>query len=966
MESAVSSGQVFRFGLFEADVARNTLTRTGVRVKIQDQPFRVLILLLERPGEIVTREELRQQLWPEGTFVDFDGSLNVILKKLRAALDDDFDNPRFIETVPRRGYRFIAPVTSETTVVKSPTSSDVAVPGVRPEPNADSNAANNTTNTDNEVHAPSLPPRLSTRHLQYAVSAVTVLVLVGLGWYLRGDLSRVRTVTSKTAAASVPIPRTSIAVLGFHNLSGKPDDGWLATALSEMLSTELAAGEKLRLVSGEDVANLRLSSPWPSTDTLDQKTTTRVGSALNSDLLVLGSYATVGRPDREQLRLDVRLQAAKTGEILSEIAEIGSRQDVLQLVAAIGEKLRSRLGVPQLREPDQASVAASLPSNREAARLYALGVVKLRDFDALAARDLLQQACNADPKFALGHAMLARAWSQLGYEQKRKEEAKKALDLSANLPRAERMLVEGDYYESLADHEKAASTYRALFELFPDNVEYGLLLATAQNAGARGSQALETIAHLRQLPAPASEDPRIDLAESSATANKPAALVLVRSAGRKAAAQGKKLVYARARAEECSIQLGGDHPEQAFASCDDAYDIFLAAGDRLGAAETIRLRGGYEDSQGQHEQAIATYQRALNILQELGEHEKTGAVLNAMAIVFTNEGRLDRGEELYRRSKAHFELAGNKGRTAAVMADIGDLSYLRGDLPAAAKLYQQSLEIQTSLDHGEPGYALSRLSDVALLQGRVQDAQRFAQQSIDAMRPIQGAYEHLSGAMTELGEALEAAGDLQRARQQFQAALDMQKQIGQLVMVEESKEELADVAMDEGHGDQAEPLLRAAIAEFEKDKGNPDQISAYALLSRALLMQGKVEDADKAIRHAAELGRTVPDLALRFSIAIQSARVELARANQGGAKSRPDDAIRELRSTIERTRKLGYYGIECDARLALGEWEMKRNELSGRPQLTALVSDARSHGLELLARQAEQAISTADSETARR
>src|SRR5260370_37890175 len=119
MEPAVSSGPVFKSGLFEADVARNTLTRKGVRVKLQDQPFRVLTLLLERPGEIVTREELRQKLWPEGTFVDFDGSLNVILKKLRAALNDDPDNPRFIETVPRRGYRFIAPVsasgkTSET------------------------------------------------------------------------------------------------------------------------------------------------------------------------------------------------------------------------------------------------------------------------------------------------------------------------------------------------------------------------------------------------------------------------------------------------------------------------------------------------------------------------------------------------------------------------------------------------------------------------------------------------------------------------------------------------------------------------------------------------------------------------------------------------------------------------------------------------------------------------------------
>ena len=114
MDRAASSEQIHRFGLFEADVALKTLTRSGVRVKIHDQPFQVLLLLLERPGEIVSREELRQVLWPQGTYVDFDGSLNVILKKLRSALRDDSDNPIFIETIPRRGYRFIAPVLVES------------------------------------------------------------------------------------------------------------------------------------------------------------------------------------------------------------------------------------------------------------------------------------------------------------------------------------------------------------------------------------------------------------------------------------------------------------------------------------------------------------------------------------------------------------------------------------------------------------------------------------------------------------------------------------------------------------------------------------------------------------------------------------------------------------------------------------------------------------------------------------
>ncbi len=125
MQPPATPTRSFRFGLFEADVSNRILTRNGVRVKIQDQPFRVLLLLLEHPGEIVSRDQLRSNLWPDGTHVDFDGSLNVILKKLRAVLDDDSDNPRFIETVPRSGYRFIAPVTGTRIEMPAPTVSAV-------------------------------------------------------------------------------------------------------------------------------------------------------------------------------------------------------------------------------------------------------------------------------------------------------------------------------------------------------------------------------------------------------------------------------------------------------------------------------------------------------------------------------------------------------------------------------------------------------------------------------------------------------------------------------------------------------------------------------------------------------------------------------------------------------------------------------------------------------------------------
>jgi DNA-binding winged helix-turn-helix (wHTH) protein len=109
---AMTSPAILSFGVFEVDLRACELRKQGVRVKLQDQPFQVLTLLLKRPGEVVSREELRSQLWGSDTFIDFDNGLNTLINKLREALGDSADSPRYIETLPRRGYRFIAPLDS--------------------------------------------------------------------------------------------------------------------------------------------------------------------------------------------------------------------------------------------------------------------------------------------------------------------------------------------------------------------------------------------------------------------------------------------------------------------------------------------------------------------------------------------------------------------------------------------------------------------------------------------------------------------------------------------------------------------------------------------------------------------------------------------------------------------------------------------------------------------------------------
>ncbi len=941
MEREGIAAQILSFGLFELDLAQGRLTRQGSPVRLQEQSFLVLGMLVRHPGQIVSREELRHRLWPEGTHVDFEGSLNAVLKRLRAALNDDPDRPLFIETVPKRGYRFIAQVVKATE--DNPAPGPGAIDAVsRPE---------DSTGALPGMAAPAV--RRPARRV--AVLIGILLVALGGSAALRW-LSRERSAGSTAFAAMNPIPtRKSIAVLGFQNTSGHQDDAWLSTALSQMLSTELAAGDKLRIVSGEDVANLRASSPWSQTDTLGQSTTSRIGTALNSDLLVLGSYAAVGNPGSRQLRLDARLQDARTGEILGEMAATSSDQNLFEIVARIGGRMRDRLGVPAPMGADQSGILATLPSNGQAARFYGQGLIKLREFDAVAAREFFQQAIAVDPKFPLAHSMLAQAWGQLGYDQKAREEARRALDLSANLPRVDKMLVEGAYYESLADPEKAVSTYRALLTMYPDSLDAGLRLIAMLDRTGRHEEALETIKQLHRLSPPAGDDARLDIWESKEIGqrNGPEAEVPLQRGMSKAAARGQKLIYADAKAGQCAGLQYSDHPDAAILACQEAYDIFLAAGNRTRAATLLRNIADITSNAGRKEDALHLYDRAIQTLHETGSRWGLAAAENNMAIVLEAQGQLDRAERLFRDVKRNFEEIGDKQDIGTALVNIADIQVERGDLETAAKTYEEVMSISVNPDHD--GYPVFRLANVYLLEGRLHEAQHEAEHAIKMFAAREADFQYAAEAMVVLGEILEAEGDLPGARRKFQDSLDTRVKLGYPGLAAESRASLASLSAEEGHAHDAEVAIREVLPEFEKEKDIASSVLANVDLSRALLMQDKYEEALKAVVVAKELARKSPDPAVTLPVLIQEARARFAAGDAGGEKRVAAAGARgQLQSAVAKAHRLGYFGLSCEARLALGELEVQANPALGRSELEALARETREHGFELISRKASR------------
>ena len=231
---------VFRFGSFEADLGASELRRNGIRLKLQSQPFRVLALLLQRPGQILTREELQQELWPSGTFVDYEQGLATAVNKARDALGDSSANPRFIETVPRCGYRFIAPVT--TVLRESP-----------------------------ERALPARPPGGSRRIRIYVIAAVAALAgLVLAGWLLHK-----------------PHPRhiESLAVLPLRNLSGDPAEEYFADGMTDELIADLGKLSQVRVISSNSAARYKGT----------KKAISEIARELGADAIVAGTVLRSGK-----------------------------------------------------------------------------------------------------------------------------------------------------------------------------------------------------------------------------------------------------------------------------------------------------------------------------------------------------------------------------------------------------------------------------------------------------------------------------------------------------------------------------------------------------------------------------------------------------------------------------------------------------------------------------------------------
>jgi TolB-like protein/DNA-binding winged helix-turn-helix (wHTH) protein/Tfp pilus assembly protein PilF len=425
----------YRFGVFQLDVAAGEIFKHGIRLKLQDQPIQVLTFLLERAGQVVSREELRQRLWGDDTYVDFDHSLNISVNKLRDALGDSASTPRFIETLPRKGYRFIAPVTT-----------DQPAPAPPPTPEAEPVSA-----------TPAQPPPKPTSHRAVIITAIAAVLVVGLVLWMRTWLTHPGGTQGKML----------MAVLPFENLTGNHEEDFFIAGLNEEMITQLGRLHPSRLAV---IARTSVAQYGEQTKPVDQ-----VARDLHVSYVVEGSVRHVNGRFRITAML---IQASDQTQLWAETYDV-AMGDILKLQEDIAHRVSNSLAVEFRPEAEQ-QLQVAHTQNSDAYEAYLRGrylwsIETRSSMDQAIAE--FQRSIQLDPNYAPAYAGLADAYLVLGgygfvpADQafpEGKKAATKALELAPNLSDGYTSLGFAAYYYDW-NWPEAERLLRKAIELEPNN-----------------------------------------------------------------------------------------------------------------------------------------------------------------------------------------------------------------------------------------------------------------------------------------------------------------------------------------------------------------------------------------------------------------------------------------------------------------------------------------------------------------
>jgi len=466
--------KLLRFGVFELNLDTEELSKSGVGVKLPPQPFKLLVLLASHAGQIVVRDEIQQQLWVGETFVDFEHGVNKCINQIRTVLGDDADHPIYVQTLPRRGYRFVAPVVSKTVPAPQPkvletdpgersrlpvliggrtgaaATTEVAVAGhLDAVPDAKT-AAEPTTGVN---AAQQTRFRWSRSRFAWIGLAVLVVAAAGGGLYWRWGEHKVLALTDKD----------TIVLADFDNKTG---DKVFDDTLKQGLAIQLEQSPFLELISQGKVNQTLKLMGRSSGDLVTPEVAREVCQRTGSKAMLAGAIAALG----SQYVIGLKAVDCNTGDVLAETLEpAAAKESVLKALDAAAIGLRSKLGeslnsVQKYATPLEEATTPSL----DALQAYSQGAKTRVVKGDSAALPFFQRAVELDPDFAVAYAGMAVSYINLNEIGRAAENARKAYAMRQKVSERERLRIESSYYLfATGELEKAAQTFELWQQSYP-------------------------------------------------------------------------------------------------------------------------------------------------------------------------------------------------------------------------------------------------------------------------------------------------------------------------------------------------------------------------------------------------------------------------------------------------------------------------------------------------------------------
>lgn len=882
----------YRFGPFVLDDLEATLEASGSRIVLTQKTFLTLLHLVRNPGRLVTREELTSAVWPD--VVVEEGNLHWTISAIRKALAP-FDAGPAIETVRGRGYRFLPPVESIAPEELVPAAPPPPAEPVAPaEPTGHVEPAG-PADSGREAATKASFPSHRRRPLPFVLAAAALLALAA------GALLARTGRPTRPWLQGRQTPGARLAVLGFHDPSGRSESAWIGSALTEMVSADLTAAGRLHAVSREEVGRLLRDLGITRPDTLSKDTLSKVRRSSGADLVVVGSYLVLPGT----VRVDAHAQETTSGRTVATVSRTGREENLLELVAELDATLRDRLGLGKRTEEEDAAVRDSFPAALEAQRLYGAGILELRSHRWKEAIPLLEAATEIAPGMASAQRALSGAALALGRQKEAEEAAFAALKLSGDLPAIDRLEIEAHYRTVTRDWERAIQAWREVLEAAPDRLDARLALVRALQMARRVTEVESELKAIRASGGLAAEDPRVDLAEALFRERTGEAAKSLDAADRaldRARAFSSPSLSFRAQLQRITALVDlGRAPEAREAVAEARRLLQTTVTEPSFRSDLLVREGNLLNMVGDQPGARRAWLAALDLETALGRVTSLSYLHFNLSIVALVQGDLDEEEKQLREGLVACGVSGRMDCREFAYPSLARVARLRGDLAESERLGREALQISHETRNAvRERDAAHELAELQFEKGRPEEALSFRRRAL-ALAEGQGdrllvAFERsrLAELLASIGRPKEAATIVEEVWKSLAGIPEAPPFLSSDLLVTSSRCLLA--TSGPGAATEALARLEKAAGLLRGPEGN---LSGWLYLrfglARARAAQGDLSGAREVLKDLLELADRKGDLPSVLRARLWLARLEDDAEPSGHAAGRIDEIRREAR-----------------------------------------------------------------------